>query len=63
MITPELKSFEDKVLGAREKSLAREREIYDIVLTQPPDDAHVEALQARVDRHFDRLAAVIAGRG
>ena len=33
-ITPELKSFEDKVLSAREKSLAREREIYDTVLTQ-----------------------------
>jgi len=31
-ITPELKSFEDKVLGAREKSLARERELYEAVL-------------------------------
>ena len=28
-ITPELKSFEDKVLGARERALARERELYD----------------------------------
>ena len=36
-ITPELKSFEDKVLGAREKSLAREREIYETVLTQLTD--------------------------
>jgi DNA mismatch repair protein MutS len=36
-ITPELKSFEDKVLGAREKALARERELYDIVLTQLTD--------------------------
>jgi DNA mismatch repair protein MutS len=36
-ITPELKSFEDKVLGAREKSLAREREIYEQVLTQLTD--------------------------
>ena len=43
-ITPELKSFEDKVLGAREKSLAREREIYDIVLTQLTD--RLAALQA-----------------
>ncbi len=33
-ITPELKSFEDKVLGARDKSLAREKEIYDAVLEQ-----------------------------
>jgi DNA mismatch repair protein MutS len=28
-ITPELKGFEDKVLGARDKSLAREKELYD----------------------------------
>ncbi len=33
-ITPELKSFEDKVLGARERSLAREKELYDQLLTQ-----------------------------
>ena len=31
-ITPELKSFEDKVLGAREKSLAREKVLYDALL-------------------------------
>ncbi len=31
-ITPELKSFEDKVLGARDKALAREKELYDGVL-------------------------------
>jgi DNA mismatch repair protein MutS len=33
-ITAELKGFEDKVLGAREQSLARERQIYDEVLNQ-----------------------------
>jgi DNA mismatch repair protein MutS len=33
-ITTELKSFEDKVLSARERSLARERELYEAVLTQ-----------------------------
>jgi len=33
-ITTELKSFEDKVLSARERSLARERELYDAVLTE-----------------------------
>jgi DNA mismatch repair protein MutS len=33
-ITAELKSFEDKVLGARERSLARERELYETVLTR-----------------------------
>jgi len=32
-ITPELKGFEDKVLGARERALARERELYDHVLS------------------------------
>jgi DNA mismatch repair protein MutS len=43
-ITPELKSFEDKVLGAREKALAKERELYDIVLTQLTD--RLAALQS-----------------
>ncbi|MFZ1099621.1 MAG: DNA mismatch repair protein MutS [Steroidobacteraceae bacterium] len=33
-ITAELKSFEDKVLGARDRALARERELYDEVLTR-----------------------------
>jgi DNA mismatch repair protein MutS len=32
-ITPELKSFEDKVLSARERSLAREKQLYDELLT------------------------------
>ncbi len=36
-ITPELKQFEDKVLGARDKALARERELYDELLTQLTD--------------------------
>jgi DNA mismatch repair protein MutS len=33
-ITAELKSFEDKVLGARDRSLARERELYESLLDQ-----------------------------
>src|SRR5690606_15334876 len=33
-ITPELKKFEDEVLGARDKALARERELYEGVLDQ-----------------------------
>jgi len=33
-ITPELKSFEEKVLSARERALARERELYDMVLNE-----------------------------
>jgi DNA mismatch repair protein MutS len=32
-VTPELKSFEDKVLGARERALAREKELYEQLLT------------------------------
>ncbi|MBM0106495.1 DNA mismatch repair protein MutS [Steroidobacter sp. S1-65] len=31
-ITPELKAFEDKVLGARERTLAREKQLYDELL-------------------------------
>ena len=31
-ITPELKAFEDKVLGARDRALARERELYNQLL-------------------------------
>jgi len=31
-ITPELKAFEDKVLGARDRALAREKELYDRLL-------------------------------
>jgi DNA mismatch repair protein MutS len=38
-ITPELKSFEDTVLGARERALVRERELYEAVL-----DALIERL-------------------
>ena len=33
-ITPELKSFEDRVLGARERALAREKELFEALLTR-----------------------------
>jgi DNA mismatch repair protein MutS len=33
-ITPELKKFEDEVLGARDKALAREKQLYDRVLDE-----------------------------
>ena len=33
-VTAELKSFEDRVLGARDRALARERELYEGVLTR-----------------------------
>jgi DNA mismatch repair protein MutS len=57
-ITPELKSFEDKVLGAREKSLAREREIYDIVLTQLIDRLGALQSTANALAALDTLAAL-----
>jgi DNA mismatch repair protein MutS len=43
-ITPELKSFEDKVLGARDRGLAREKMLYEGVLDQLC--ANLPALQA-----------------
>src|SRR3569832_1536344 len=42
-ITPELKSFEDKVLSARERALAREKLLYDELLDQLLP--HIPALQ------------------
>src|SRR4029079_17010906 len=33
-ITPELKGFEDRVLRARERALAREKQLYDELLTK-----------------------------
>ena len=36
-ITAELKSFEDRVLGARERALAREKELYEAILTRLTD--------------------------
>jgi DNA mismatch repair protein MutS len=43
-ITPELKSFEDKVLGARERAQARERMLYDALLERLSEN--LPALQA-----------------
>jgi DNA mismatch repair protein MutS len=43
-ITPELKSFEDKVLGARDRAQARERELYEGLLDRL--GANLAALQA-----------------
>jgi len=43
-VTPELKSFEDKVLGARDRALARERTLYEGLLDSL--SAQLPALQA-----------------
>src|ERR1700728_467979 len=57
-ITPELKSFEDKVLGARERALAREKELYEQLLTTLIEA--LPALQATADAiaTLDALAAL-----
>jgi DNA mismatch repair protein MutS len=57
-ITPELKGFEDKVLGARERSLAREKQLYEELLTQLTD--RIGALQstAMALATFDALACL-----
>jgi DNA mismatch repair protein MutS len=49
-ITPELKAFEDKVLGARDRALGREKELYEAVL-----DLLIEGLPI-----LQKTAAVIA---
>jgi DNA mismatch repair protein MutS len=50
-ITPELKGFEDKVLGARERALAREKQLYEELVRRlidvlPPLQAMASALAA-----------------
>jgi DNA mismatch repair protein MutS len=57
-ITPELKSFEEKVLGAREKSLARERQLYDELLTQLTDRLAALLSTANALASLDCLAAL-----
>ena len=56
-ITPELKGFEDKVLGARDKSLARERELYEDLLTQLIDRLAAMQATANALAALDALAA------
>ena len=57
-ITPELKGFEDKVLGARERSLARERVLWEALLERLA--AMLPALQdtATAIAELDALAAL-----
>ena len=57
-ITPELKSFEDKVLGARDKSLARERALYDELLQQLIDRLGPLQTTAAAIAELDALAAL-----
>ncbi|MDR3298549.1 MAG: DNA mismatch repair protein MutS [Candidatus Accumulibacter sp.] len=56
-ITPELKIFEDKALSAQERALAREKLLYDAVLTALRDDLPRLQAIARAVAHADLLAA------
>ena len=65
-ITPELKTFEDRAVSARERALARERQLYEDLLRELQN--HVLALQkagqavACVDLAFALAARAIASR-
>jgi DNA mismatch repair protein MutS len=57
-ITAELKSFEDKVLSARERALTREKQIYEEILTQLTDRLGPMQLTAAALSELDALAAL-----
>ncbi|HEY2590108.1 MAG TPA: DNA mismatch repair protein MutS [Steroidobacteraceae bacterium] len=60
-VTAELASFEDKVLSARERALAREKELYEEVLTQLTDRLGSLQTTAQAIAELDALAS-LAGR-
>ena len=57
-ITPELKEFEDKVLSARERSLAREKTLYDGLLDTLAESLGPLQSSARAVAELDVLAAL-----
>ncbi len=57
-ITEELKGFEDKVLGARDKALAREKELYEEVLTRLIETLGPLQTTAGALAELDALAAL-----
>ena len=57
-ITPELKSFEDKVLGARERALTRERKLYEAVLDELTLSLGSLQVTAAALAELDALAAL-----
>ena len=57
-ITAELKSFEDRVLGARDQALAREHELYEEVLTRLIDALAPLQRTAAALAELDTLAAL-----
>jgi DNA mismatch repair protein MutS len=57
-ITDELKSFEDRVLGARDKALAREKQLYEEILTRLIDALGPLQATAGALAELDALAAL-----
>ncbi|MBW4052699.1 MAG: DNA mismatch repair protein MutS, partial [Proteobacteria bacterium] len=57
-ITAELKSFEDRVLGARERALAREKELYEAILTRLTDSLAPLQDTAAALSELDSLASL-----
>jgi DNA mismatch repair protein MutS len=57
-ITQELKGFEDKVLSARDRALAREKEIYEAILTQLIDRLGYMQATGRSLAMLDAIAAL-----
>ena len=57
-ITEELKGFEEKVLGARDRSLAREKELYETILTRLIDRLGPMQLTGMALAELDALASM-----
>ncbi len=57
-ITPELKAFEDKALSAQDRALAREKLLYEAILTALQADLTQLQAVARAVAHVDLLAAL-----
>ena len=57
-VTAELKSFEDRVLGARERALAREKELYEDILTRLTECLGAMQATAAALAELDAVAAL-----
>jgi DNA mismatch repair protein MutS len=57
-VTAELKSFEDRVLGARERALAREKELYEDILTRLTESLGAMQATAAALAELDAVAAL-----
>ena len=62
-ITGELKTFEDRVLGARDKALARERQLYEEILTKLIDGLGPLQTTAAALAELDALASLAERAG